>query len=257
MMSPALKHRSGIHDGLSTRPARRKPGRLSITPFPETYLTLARDYERRTEMFPGWRERLVDMLAPHQGDTVLDVGCGPGLNIPALRARVGWGGRIIGIDDSPQLLTVAAYRVTRRGWDNVTLINSPVEAVQLPNIDAALFCAAYAVLQSPTALGHILQRLDPGAKVAAGGWKCPSRWLWPLRGLVIALNRPYVADFTGFDRPWQLLADQIAHLQVTEVGFGSGYLAHGRTRTVRASHGPRRPPNERSQLAAAHLSERP
>ncbi|WP_445189159.1 class I SAM-dependent methyltransferase [Pseudonocardia sp. Cha107L01] len=228
MMAAAPGPSAGIRDG-STR---KRPIPRAL-PLPGAHLSLAEDYERRTEMFPGWRDRLVGMLAPRRGDTVIDVGCGSGLNFPALQAWVGPGGRIIGVDDSPRLLAVAARHVTGRGWRNVTLINSPAEQAELPDIDAALFCAAHEVLQSPAALSHIFNHVRPGASVVAGGWKWPARWLWPLRVLVTALQGPYIADFTGFDRPWRLLADQVTHLQVTEVGFGAGYLARG---CARASH---------------------
>src|SRR5205085_752220 len=71
--------------------------------------------------------------------------------------------------------------------------------------------------------------LRPGARVVAGGWKWPSNnWLlWPLRACVTALYGPLIADFSGFERPWRLLADYIPDLQVTQLGFGVGYLAQG------------------------------
>jgi trans-aconitate methyltransferase len=198
-------------------------------PLPEAYLLLSQDYRRRTELFAGWRELLVGRLGLRRGDTVIDVGCGTGLNFAALHAAVGPGGRIIGIDESPQLLAVAARHVARRRWHNVDLINASAERAELPAADAALFCAGHELLQSPTALAHILHHLRPGAAVAAGGWKWPSKWLWPLRACVTALAGPFVAEFTGFDQPWRLLADHLTHLRVSELGLGTGYLAHGYT----------------------------
>jgi hypothetical protein len=34
-------------------------------------------------------------------------------------------------------------------------------------------------------------------------------WTWPLRAWVAGLHAPFVTDFTGFDRPWRLLADLV------------------------------------------------
>jgi SAM-dependent methyltransferase len=170
---------------------------------------------------------MVQRLAPHRGDTVLDLGCGPGLNFAALRNAIGPHGTIIAVDESPELLAVAAALVTRRGWDNVELINAPIEAVRLSvRADAALLCAAPGALASTAALGNIFDHLRRGASVAAGGWKWPTAWLWPLRAVVTAWQRPVVTDFAGFDRPWRLLAEHVSPLQVSEIGFGAGYLAH-------------------------------
>jgi SAM-dependent methyltransferase len=197
-------------------------------PLTEADLALARDYRRRTELFAGWRELLVDQLRPRRGDTVIDVGCGPGLNLAALHAAVGPDGTIIAIDESPQLLSVAARQVARRGWDNVELINASVETAQLSvTADAALFAAAPNVLASPTALTNLFSQLRPGAAVLAGGWKWPAPWLWPLRACITTLTSNFVAEFSGFDRPWRLLDQYVADLTVTQSWFGTGYIAHG------------------------------
>ena len=194
----------------------------------EAYRSQAGRYDRRTEAFQHWRERLVARLPVRPGDTVLDVGCGTGLCLPLLHDKVGPTGRIVGIDASEDMLQVAADRVTTHGWDNVRLVAAPAERAPIEGpADAALFCAVHDVLQSRAALGRVFQHLRPGAAVAAGGGKSPGPWLRHMRGWVHALHAPFVADFTGFDKPWRLLAEFVPDLRVHENSFGAGFLALG------------------------------
>jgi ubiquinone/menaquinone biosynthesis C-methylase UbiE len=114
-------------------------------------------------------------LPARRGDTVLDVGWGTGLCLSLLRRKVGASGTIVGIDESEQMLRVAAQRVAEHGWDNVRLLAAPVACAHIDTTaDAALFCAVHDVLQSPAALVHIFDHLRPGAPVAAAGGKSPA-----------------------------------------------------------------------------------
>jgi hypothetical protein len=66
--------------------------------------------------------------------------------------------------------------------------------------------------------------------VAAAGGKWPAPWYWPLGTWVAALHAPFVNDFTGFDRPWQLLAQFAPDLRIHQLAFTTGYLALGHAR---------------------------
>lgn len=52
-------------------------------------------------------------LAP--GHSVLELGCGSGVFLPALAARVAPGGRVVGVDHSEDFVKVARQRVTESG----------------------------------------------------------------------------------------------------------------------------------------------
>jgi SAM-dependent methyltransferase len=52
----------------------------------------------------------VAALGPAAGATVVDVGCGTGRALPVLRAAVGSGGRVLGVDVTPAMAEVAARR---------------------------------------------------------------------------------------------------------------------------------------------------
>jgi demethylmenaquinone methyltransferase/2-methoxy-6-polyprenyl-1,4-benzoquinol methylase len=215
-------------------PAVRRPADEQVA-----YTRDAAAYDTRTSAFDSYRRRLVDLLPLGRGDVVLDVGCGTGLCFERVRGRIGAEGVIVGVDASRDMLAVAAARVTDRGWRNVVLVQSPIEEAELPVVaDHALFCATHDVLQSAAALDNVLAHVRDGGTVAATGGKWAPPWALALNAGVLALHAPYVRDFTGFDRPWALLAPRLDRTRVQEIAMGGGYLASG---TVPARPVPLRP----------------
>ena len=71
----------------------------------------------------------MDALAPTDGQTVLDVGCGAGETILQLTDRVGETGRIIGVDVAPRVLEVARYRTAH--LPHVTLLHGDAGSLAL------------------------------------------------------------------------------------------------------------------------------
>jgi ubiquinone/menaquinone biosynthesis C-methylase UbiE len=192
----------------------------------------AAEYAQDTWAFQYWRDELVRALPLRPGDTVVDVGCGSGLCLAGLRAKVGPTGHVVGVEPASAMIALARAEAERKGWREVGLLVESAERFSLPApSDAALFCAVHDVLMSPAALDNVFAQLRPGGWVVAGGGKWPPAWNVPLTALVAALHAPYVRDMAGFDRPWQLLEKYVDDLTVTEVAFGAGYRAIGRART--------------------------
>lgn len=195
----------------------------------EQYRGLADRYDRRVS---GWlkryRRRAVEHLHPQSADGVLDVACGTGINFPLLQERLGPTGKIVGVELSPEMLSIAHKRVLDHGWQNVELIEGNVEDVPLAGpLDAALFSLTHDVLQSASALHNIVQHLKPGARVASFGAKGAPRWRVPVNIVVRATARRYVTTLEGFDQPWRHLRRVAPNLEVEEVALGGAYIAWG------------------------------
>lgn len=198
----------------------------------ERYRGLASIYDVRTAAGTPYRRRAVQRLAPTAGEVVLDVGCGTGLNFPALVAEIGSAGRLIGLDLSEEMLEQAQGRVADAGWRNVELVRAAAEDAELGvTVDAAILCGVHDVMRSRDALANVVGHVRPGGRIVAGGAKW-TPWLRPGGALLNvstwAMNRDYVTTLEGFDRPWSRLAELVPGLQVEEVYFGGGYIAWGR-----------------------------
>jgi demethylmenaquinone methyltransferase/2-methoxy-6-polyprenyl-1,4-benzoquinol methylase len=194
------------------------------------YYEHARSYNRDTGLFQPYRHAVVEALPLKRGQVVLDVGCGTGLCCGLLRDKVGPGGTVIGIEESPEMAAVAREYIAREGWRNVTVVQSPAEDARLEaTADAALFCAVHDILQSPRALRNVMVSLGPGAWVAAGGGKWAAPVMVAVNSMVRMVHAPYVRSFSGFDRPWRHLEQLVEDVQVQEMAFGGGYVMTGRT----------------------------
>jgi SAM-dependent methyltransferase len=188
------------------------------------YREHARSYDQRTSAFQDYRRAVVEALPLCRGQVVLDVGCGTGLCHGSLLDKVGPSGRVVGVEESPEMVAVARERIEQEGWRNVTVVQSSAEDAQIASLaDAALFCAVHDILQSPDALRNVLSKLRPGAGVAAGGGKWAAPWMVAVNLPVTMLHAPYVRSFEGFQRPWHHLVDVHVH----EMALGSGYVLTG------------------------------
>jgi ubiquinone/menaquinone biosynthesis C-methylase UbiE len=210
----------------TTRSRRSGPDRASAL---AQYRRRAWVYDLELALFEPVRRRAVAWLAPRPGDTVLDVGCGTGLSFALLQDAVGSGGRIVGIEQSPQMLDKARQRVQRHGWRNVTLLCAPAEEARLDGrADAALLHFTHDVMQSGAALDHVLHHLKPGATLVASGLKWAPTWALPVNLLVLPAALRSVSSLAGLHRPWQELAQRVGEPERQTLVAGGVYLVRAR-----------------------------
>ena len=78
------------------------------------------------------------MLELRAGESVLDIGCGPGLLAHELATTVGPAGRVCGIDLSPDMVAMSARRCADQGWTEF----EEADAAALPYADGSFDAAA-------------------------------------------------------------------------------------------------------------------
>jgi SAM-dependent methyltransferase len=177
------------------------------------------------------RARAVAALRLHEGDRVLDLGCGPGGSLPFLRAAVGASGEVLGVEISARVATLAARRIARRGWSNVRVLVAPAEQAELPaSCDGVLMFAAPDVYASPAAWANLRRALRPGARVAFFGVKTSSRrGGWLLNGLFRAAmpRLSFASTPVPTDAPWTAVGPELRDVEVQEHFLGWMFLATG------------------------------
>ena len=193
------------------------------------YRTLAERYDESCRWLGPIRVDALDLLALQPGDTVLDIACGTGAMLPALANAVGSGGRVIGIEQSPDMAAIALRRISEIGLKNVEVLVSSVEdAVPGHAADALLLCYTHDVLQSDRALERLLRLARPGARVVIAGVKLLGWWAAPLNIWKLWRSRLYLTTYQGLRVPWARIAISIPDLHVHRTyTFGTSYLAVG------------------------------
>jgi precorrin-6B methylase 2 len=185
-------------------------------------------YDWQLAPYEPIREHAIARLELQPGDTVLDIGCGTGMSLARLSEAVGPTGRVVAVDQCPEMIDMARQRVDQHGWTNVELCCTATQDAPLPvQADAALFHFTHDILQTPQALRRVLSHLKTGASVAATGLKWTSPLYGALNTLVWWNALQSVTTLKGLDEPWALLAAQGVDLRVETMVMDTIFVASG------------------------------
>ena len=215
----------------------------------QSYRERAAGYDRSSANILAIRAMAIHLLGVRPGDVVFDVACGTGPTLLPLAAMAGPEGRVIGIEQSPEMAAIARARLAGAGEGTesdagtaagnapmagaaaIDIIEAPVEDAVLPaRADRMLFCYTHDVLQNPHALANLFAAAKPGARVVVVGIRLVSWWLAPLNLLTCWRTRHYLSTFRGLSEPWAPLRAYCPDLTVVRTYHaGTSYLATGRT----------------------------
>jgi ubiquinone/menaquinone biosynthesis C-methylase UbiE len=207
----------------------------------ETYRHRARLYDITARLYylvgyPQWvhRRKAVEALRLGPGDTVVEIGCGTGLNFPLLQQAVGPEGRIVGVDLTDAMLAQAQRRIRARGWTNVSLVQSDAVEFEFPDgVDAIVSTYALSLVpECSDVVAHGARALSAGGRFAVLDLMVPEnapRWLAQVG---VAAVSPFGAteEWTS-RRPWDAIRAamqaELSDVSWTELFFGVAYLAVG------------------------------
>jgi ubiquinone/menaquinone biosynthesis C-methylase UbiE len=150
------------------------------------------------------RKKAVQRLGLKPGETVLEIGCGTGRNLPLLCDAVGGAGRVIGVDASIGMLARARRWVTDNYRQNVRLLHEDASELTLADrVDAVLFSLSYSVLPDrPATLRKAWETLRPGGRLVVMDAGLPAG---PLGRLLGPIGEAIATILPGdpYSRPWE------------------------------------------------------
>ena len=117
--------------------------------------------------------RSVELLRPHPGSRILDVGCGTGASALPAAAAVGPDGQVTGIDVAEKMLERARAKAAARGLTNVTFALTDMSALAgtEARYDAVISVfSVFFVQDVARQVADLWQRLLPGGRLAITVW---------------------------------------------------------------------------------------
>jgi len=229
-----------------------------LTSARDLFAPLGRSYDRWSRLLslgqdPRWRRFLVSRVAVGPDDDVLDVATGTAaVAIELVRRR---GCRVVGLDQSPEMLAAGRARVEAAGLgDRIRLVEGSADHLPFPNgsFDALTFTYLLRYVEDPaTTLRALARVVRPGGTLAALEFGLPRgiwRSLWelyvrvglPVAGRLIspgwhevgAFLGPSIREFHGrlpLRRQLELWRSAgLEDVQARRLSLGGGYVVWGR-----------------------------
>jgi arsenite methyltransferase len=104
----------------------------------------------------------------HEGERVLDLGSGGGIDVLLSAKRVGPTGRAFGLDMTDEMLALAQRNAAEAGASNVEFLKGHIEAIPLPaeTVDVVISnCVVNLAADKPSVFHEIARVLRPGGRI--------------------------------------------------------------------------------------------
>jgi demethylmenaquinone methyltransferase/2-methoxy-6-polyprenyl-1,4-benzoquinol methylase len=203
----------------------------------DMYQSGAKNYDFTTVLFrliglrmKAYRFQIINKLSLQRGDSVIELGCGTGLNFPLLMEQVGAKGQIIGVDLTPGMLDIARGRIKQHGWKNVELIQSDIAAYDFPKgMNGVLATGLFGYIpEYDRVIKAVSQSLIPGGHLAILDGKQPENLPAWLFRIVLKLGGPFGYTPEYFNvRPWESVESYLKEPSFETRYGGMIYLLSG------------------------------
>lgn len=178
-----------------------------------------------------FRRRTIEALDPAPGERVLEVGCGNGNGLAALRAGVGADGLLVGLDASRGMVRSARTRIRDRGWRNVHVVRGDARRQPLVpgSFDAAYAAMSLSAVRDPgRAVAATRAALRPGGRLVVLDARPFERWPWRLLTPAVVPLAEYATDWVPRVDLVAALRREFETVEVATCNAGSVLVARAR-----------------------------
>ena len=203
----------------------------------QLYRKRARHYDLSANLYylvgfrvQAYRRMAVQALSLRPGDTVVEIGCGTGLNFRFLQEHIGEEGKIIGVDLTDRMLQAAQQRVQRNGWKNVELVQCDAAGFEFPErVDGILSTFALTMVpEYDLVIQHGARALSPGQRFVILDLKKPENIPAWLVQVGVWITKPFGVTLDQAERhPWESIRKYFSHTTFKALYFGLAYIAVG------------------------------
>jgi arsenite methyltransferase len=163
----------------------------------------------------------VAMASIREGETVLDLGSGGGLDVFLSSKKVGPAGRAIGIDMTEDMVTLARKNADKGGYENVEFHLSEIEKMPLDDnsVDCVISnCVLNLCTDKDAAIREIYRVLKPGGRLAISDIALKKELPANVASTVAAWTGCIAGALTVDDNSSKLVAAGFSQVEVQDAG---------------------------------------
>ncbi len=178
-----------------------------------------------------YRKMTVNALELSKGDTVVELGCGTGLNFALVLDVIGPNGKLIGVDITDKMLDQARKKVKENRWNNVELVQSDIADYNFPNELDGIFTTG-AIQYSPQFDKIIKQgyyALKTGKNFVVFDFKMPQGYSRIFAPILIFFTKAFEANEEYLQRhAWESIEKYFEKSTFQEGWSGFVYISVGK-----------------------------
>ena len=153
------------------------------------------------------------------GETVLDLGCGAGIDVFLAAKKVGDTGKVVGIDMTPEMISIAQENGTKMGINNVIFKLGRIETITEPDDSIDLLisnCVINLSNQKDLVFNEIFRVLKPGGRFVISDRVTEKK----LPDEILESNEQWAVCVAGADLKSRYLK------RLEEIGYSSVEILH-------------------------------